>query len=366
MASAYFAIMSGGGEHYTLHISNGLASLGHDVTIICGKQILKKPEPLSNNLNINYVRQMYFLRNLKLKGVFGAGLVHYYQYALSCRRHLLSNSNFDVIHTHDPSSLLAAIPVKNKFGIPIIATFHGPPSDKDLRNAKKVDAVIAVSDDIRRIFEKNDVKNVHTVTGGVDLKYFRPMDKQKCKDLLGFQGSNVLFVGRLNPIKNVDRLINAFKKAILLEPELKLVIIGEGVLGESLRNKTKKLKLDRNVIFAGAVPHSELPLYYNAADLFILPSLFESFSLVALEAAACNVPIALTSNANAFIHQFGKDAFITFNPMDIDSIASSLIRALDINYISNKSRLSFKDIKDFDWGYKVRQIEEIYYEVLHD
>ena len=91
MASAYFATMKGGGEHYTLHLSNALADLGYNITIICGRQPFKKPEPLSDRFKIEYGPQWYFLRDWGMKGIRlisgGAGQVHSYQYMFSCYKH---------------------------------------------------------------------------------------------------------------------------------------------------------------------------------------------------------------------------------------------------------------------------------------
>lgn len=368
MASAYFATMRGGGEHYTLHLSNKLADLGHDITIICGRQPFKKPEPLSDRFKIEYVQQLYFLRDWGMKGTKffggGAGLVHSYQYMFSCYRHLLKNHHFDIIHTHDPASLNAAIRIKRKYHIPIVSTFHGHPSPRHIEEVKNVDAILPVSKEIKFSFEKCGIKNVYDVLGGVDLSHFRRLNKEKCKEALGLNGKIILFVGRLIPIKNLHNLLRAFGKVQSTVEDTKLLIVGDGALKESLINTVQKLGLKENVIFTGAISYEKLPTYYNAADVFVLPSLFESFPLVALEAAACGVPAVISTGAKAFVEDFGKDLIFPVDPNNINSISSGIIQALSNDKANEKVKLAEERIKKYDWIESARKVAEIYEMVI--
>ena len=104
----------------------------------------------------------------------------------------------------------------------------------------------------------------------------------------------VLYVGRIEPLKGVDILLQAFS---LMENvnETRLMIVGGNVNQVSemarLRLLSTELSIDHKVTFTGPVAHSELPDYYNATDVFALPSYYESFGLVALEAMACGKPV---------------------------------------------------------------------------
>ncbi|MCJ7571590.1 MAG: glycosyltransferase family 4 protein [Candidatus Thermoplasmatota archaeon] len=332
MASAYYALMKGGGELYTFHLSNALAERGYDITIICGKQPFKRPAPLSDQFKIEYISQLYFLREwankMRQPLTYGASLVHYYHYAISCQNHFLKNHNFDVIHTHDPASLHAAIKIKKKYHIPIVASFHGHPSLRQINDVDNVDAILPVSREIKSTFEKYSFKNVYDVPGGVDLSHFQPLNKDKCKEQLGLNGRIILFVGRLVSVKNVSNLLYAFKKLQLSVKDSTLLIVGDGALKLDLISLAKRLSLEQNVIFKGAISYENLPMYYNAADVFILPSKYESYPLVALEAAACNVPIVISSNAKAFLEDFGKDGVFIIDPGDIEKISDNIKDAL--------------------------------------
>lgn len=371
MASAYFATMKGGGEHYTLHLSNKLADLGYDITIVCGKQPFKKPEPLSERFKIEYVPQLYFLRDWGMRGIqpicFGASIIHYRQYMFSCYRYLLKNHHFDIIHTHDPASLNAAVRIKRKYLIPIASTFHGYPSPRHIEEVKNVDAILPVSKEIKFSFEKSGIKNVYDVPGGVDFSHFKLLNKEKCKEALGLNGKIILFVGRLIPIKNLHNLLRAFGKVQSTVDDTKLLIVGNGALKENLINTVQRLGLKENVIFTGAISYEKLPTYYNAADVFVLPSVFESFPLVALEAAACGVPVVISTGADAFIKDFGEDALFVTRPDNPEKISESLIMALEYKEeIGMKVGLSSKRIESYDWMEKAKKVAEIYDQCLRE
>lgn len=367
-ASAYFATMKGGGEHYTLHLSNKLADLGYDITIICGRQSFKKPEPLSNRFKIEYVPQLYFLRDWGMSGIKlisgGASLLHYRQYMFSCYRHLLKNHDFDIIHTHDPASLNAAVRIKKKYHIPVVSTFHGHPSSRHIEEVKNVDAILPVSKEIKQSFEKYGIKNVYDIPGGVDLSHFKPMNKDECKEVLGLNGEVILFVGRLIPTKNLHNLIYAFKKVRSIIDDTILLIVGDGALRGDLMHTVQKLGLEEKVIFTGAVDYRKMPTYYNAADVFVLPSIFESFPLVALEDAACGVPIVISTGAKAFVEDFGKDLIFTIDPNDINLISDGIIHALNNDEANEKVRLAQEKIKKYDWLERARKVAEIYETVV--
>ncbi|GAJ19422.1 unnamed protein product, partial [marine sediment metagenome] len=183
----------------------------------------------------------------------------------------------------------AAVKIKKKYDIPVVSTFHGPPSPKHINDVEHVDAVTTYNKEIKLFFEKFGIKNAYYVSSGVDLSHFRRLDRGKCRGKIGLDNKSkiILFVGRLIPIKNLYNLLYAFKKMLPIIDGVKLLIVGDGTLKRDLMRTTRRLGLDESVIFTGAVFYKDLPMYYNAADVFVLPSNYESFGFVCLEAAAC-------------------------------------------------------------------------------
>ncbi|MSQ40787.1 MAG: glycosyltransferase family 1 protein [Dehalococcoidia bacterium] len=162
----------------------------------------------------------------------------------------------------------------------------------------EADRVIAFSrhekDALTRLYSATPSK-VEIIPCGVDLELFKPSRKSSAKKQLGLQGKKVvLFVGRIEPLKAVDLLLRA---VALLEDREKvhLLVVGGNPHRDRELRRVKalavELGLGEAVSFTGTVDQNQLPTYYSAADVFVLPSYYESFGLVALEAMACGTPV---------------------------------------------------------------------------
>jgi glycosyltransferase involved in cell wall biosynthesis len=178
-------------------------------------------------------------------------------------------------------------------------------------------------------------------------------------------GHIILFVGRLMPIKNLENLIRAFRLVSVRDPTSNLVIVGEGPSKKDLISLTKKLDLEQKVLFTGAMRYEDLPGIYNMADVFVLPSLYESFSLVVLEAAACGVPIVISDEAEAIIQTIGSDALFRVNPHSIDSISQGILSALSCGKNCKITDLALQRVLNLDWDQNARLITKIYESVIN-
>jgi D-inositol-3-phosphate glycosyltransferase len=154
------------------------------------------------------------------------------------------------------------------------------------------------ADDLIRLYHA-DPEHVHVVAPGIDLATFQPLDRAEARRKIGYgPGRVLLFVGRLERLKGVDVAIRAL--ALLRDrahDDLRLIVLGEDVRDgdESEKERLKAVAAasgvrDR-VDFLGSVAHHELPYFYAASDVCVMPSYSESFGLVALEAQACGRPV---------------------------------------------------------------------------
>ena len=137
---------------------------------------------------------------------------------------------------------------------------------------------------------------------GVNLDLFRPMDREMSKRQLGFgNGKTILFVGRIEPLKGVDRLLKAV--ACLNNGHgLKLMVVGgdgNSQYDVELQELSRELHIEDSVTFLGTVGQNELPRLYSAADVCVVPSYYESFGLVPLESLACGTPVVATNVGGA-------------------------------------------------------------------
>jgi len=230
------------------------------------------------------------------------------------RRFCISNRlNYDLVSSHYWLSGLVGMRLASEWGVPHTTSFHtmaemkrrGRPEEMEVTQrygseteiACSADSIVVWTDDEKQaIVNFCDItpEKVSVIPPGVDLSRFRPMSQQQSRDYLGYgEGKNILFVGRLEPLKGLDIL---FRAVASLENigDITLNIVGgdENSLEKArLQELAGRMKLTDSIRFIGSVSQDELPVHYNAADVCVLPSHYESFGLAALEAAACGRPV---------------------------------------------------------------------------
>ncbi|MEI7771630.1 MAG: glycosyltransferase family 1 protein [Chloroflexales bacterium] len=161
---------------------------------------------------------------------------------------------------------------------------------------------------------------------------FRPLpaaDTEPLRALLGLPELFLLFVGTLEPRKNLVRLIAAFDRLVAdgAHPGLSLVIAGRrGWLYEEIFAAVARLGLAERVRFLNFVDDAQLPGVYNLARAFVYPSLYEGFGLPALEAMACGTPVV--TSAVSSLPEVAGDAAVLVDPLDPEAIAGGIARAL--------------------------------------
>ncbi|MCG8637830.1 MAG: glycosyltransferase [Desulfobacterales bacterium] len=227
-----------------------------------------------------------------------------------------SGLTYDIIHSHYWLSGLAGLRAREKWARPHVITFHTirairreaePVSnisgfrlrcEKELINA--CDLVVSLTAqercDISRVFRCPPSK-ISVIECGVDFAAFYPFGKEKARKALGLTDNEVmlLYVGRIDPMKRVGRLLGA---AALLNRKVKVFIVGgdpaPGPEQRQLYEMAEKLGISDRLVFSGSLPQKDLPLYYSGADVFVFPSRYESFGLAGLESLACGTPVLAT------------------------------------------------------------------------
>jgi D-inositol-3-phosphate glycosyltransferase len=163
---------------------------------------------------------------------------------------------------------------------------------------RRADALLTAREPERVLLERYygaEPGRIHTIPCGIDLSLFRPVDRGPVRTRLGLPDDRpvLLWVGRLEKLKGVDILVSAC--AQLAERDFILLIVGgddnAGELRAELEAQAEAEGVSANIRFEGAVAHDELPAYYSAADVVVVPSYYESFGLVAVESLACGTPV---------------------------------------------------------------------------
>ena len=174
-------------------------------------------------------------------------------------------------------------------------------------------------------------------------------------------GSYILFVGNLEPKKNLIRLIHAYNMFIKAEiTSCKLVIAGKnGWKYKSIFQTVKDLDLEKRIIFTGYIPEQDLPVLYSMAELFVFPSIYEGFGIPPLEAMACETPV-IASNTGALPETTGGNCILV-NPYSIDEIAQAMLRLIMDNELRNTLiKKGKKWAEYFTWQKTAQKTLEVY------
>ena len=198
---------------------------------------------------------------------------------------------------------------------------------------------------------------------------FRPLSKAETAstiESLGLPQEYILFVGTIEPRKNLVGLASAYRELLLELPDLpKLVIAGRpGWHYEQLMDDIVKVGLNEQLIFANQVADDQLPALYNHALALVTPSFYEGFGLPALEAMACGT-VPIVSNV-ASLPEIVGDVGILIDPHDIGTIASAIKRCLsDSRWRESQSVAGVKRAKQFRWQKTAATVQQVYQAVLN-
>lgn len=297
------------------------------------------------------------------------------------------NLRYDLILSHYWLSGIAGEYLQNRWAVPHIITFHTLGALKNATGIGGNEPKIRLKSERQLIKscrliiattkkEKQDLishynassQKIKVIPCGVNLNLFRPINKKVAKKQLGFGDNKVIiFVGRLEPLKGVDRLFEAV--SYLKNPRLKTVIIGGDKSSQNeirrLKAISHKLHLDDSVDFRGSIKQEKLPYFYSAADACVIPSYYESFGLVALESLACGTPIiaADVGDLKNIVRQ-GKTGYVVKNN-NSRSLAAKMALLL-AKSISAKSAVSIRaSVTKFSWTKIARMIKCTLHSVRH-
>lgn len=309
--------------------------------------------------------------------------------------------SYDLIHAHYWMSGKAGAILKAHWGVPMLQMFHtlGLMKQQIAQSAEEMEgdyrilgerAVMANADRIIAATEAErtqletlygvDPDKVTIIPPGVDTHHFYPIPKDEAKEAIGLTPADrmALFVGRIEPLKGVDTLIRAMaivkKTCNSFRCPHYLVIIGgdpeedpdemSAEMGR-LQNLCLDLGLDDMILFLGKRSQTTLPYYYAAAEVVVMPSHYESFGMVALEAMACGTPV-IASRVGGLAHliQDGETGY--FVPAQNPHALAEKLRLLFVDNALRK-RLGAQAAHyahDFGWEMITSQVVAVYQEMV--
>jgi glycosyltransferase involved in cell wall biosynthesis len=334
-----FPPYGGGAGHAAYNLAQGLARAGHDVSVLTSSYNGQKRKEIINAVNIHRVI-------CPRKGVHDCGLrgaLFYVLFAAIELRRLCRKNKYDLLHYFFslPTGLLSLIPGPHG-KIPYVVSLRGsdvpyydvcnakvhifgrilkPVTKVIWRNAGKV---VALSKGLKQIALLTYPNlDIDIIGNGIEADVFKPLEQGKNCDRQG--KLRFITVSRLIKRKGIENIFKAL--AGLTEPErnqLELMIVGSGSYEKHLRDLCRDLHISDVVSFYGYCPRDKLFELYNRADVFVLPSLSESFGMVFLEAMACGLPVIATSVGGIpELVENGVNGFLV-PPDDVASIKTAI------------------------------------------
>ena len=309
---------------------------------------------------------------------------------------------YDIIHSHYWMSGLAAEALSDAWGgTPIVHMFHtlGEMKNRVARSEDEragqdrldgerqvlgradriVAATLAETTQLRFLY-RVDQRKLVVIPPGVDTSHFYPIPSDEAKQFIGLKPENrmVLFVGRIEPLKGVDTLIKAMACLELqgLHRPVHLAIIGGEVNGnpEDMTEEMARLQkmcddlfMGGMVVFLGKRGQDTLPYYYSAAEVVVMPSLYESFGMVALEAMACGTPvIASEVGGLGYLVQNGVTGY-TIPDSEPEALCDKLSWLLGDAHLRETMGLRAAEYAlDYAWEKIATQIVDVYDELVEN
>jgi len=320
----------------------------------------------------------------------------------------MAKQKFDIVHAHFPGymapiSSYAALLKKIGKNVPLVHTIHGIYHDpflvNDIENPFETsikyenmqrtfplnplklpnwfahltifeaDRILALTNFERRELKKYGVplKRITVVPNGINLSLYENLPSKKYfRNKFKINGHIILFVGQPRRRKGPEYLIKAMPKIIKAYDDAILIFVGYRKNLE-LEILVKKMKLEKNVKFLGFLSEKDKISAYRSADVFCLPTNYEGFGIVFIEAMACGTPIVTTDTPGikeiVVPHRNG----ILVPPRNSGKLAEAIIKIFDSRNLqkifSNNNK---KDVKKYDWPIVAKRVEKLYKELVYE
>jgi teichuronic acid biosynthesis glycosyltransferase TuaC len=358
----------------------------------CKRLIQKQFEPMVLT-HRNYTARKYVYDGIKVQCYdslnvgFRLGIPYAIPQVSSFKTFLETVKSNDLIHVHGHpylSSFLAA-KIAKRYSKPLVLTQHNTFIEynniwdtaervNDLAIGKQVlneaNKIIVVSDATKKYVLSlgANPEKVEVLHNGVDLNRFKPLSevKHQMRKKLGIsKDANVVLTVRRIVYKNgIDTLLESAEIAVKRNPKLVFVVVGKGPDSEEVKEKIGQLRMQNNFKLTGFVSDEDLPLYYNIADLFALPSKSgEGLPLVVLEAMSCGLPVIAT-NVGGTSEVMSEDYGKLVPPNSPDSLAEALVEFSRKDVAALKKDLRAMMEEKYSWDKNVEKLSEIYKELI--
>ena len=384
---------AGGQNVYVRHVGETLAALGWHVDMFTRKVHVDDPVIVQHSPHCRTIRlkagaETYIPRDRLFE--------HMPEFVRSFQSFQRTHGlNYPLIHTNYWLSAWAGLELQKTSAIQLVHTYHSLGAVKyqslveipQVANTRlriereileRANCVVATSpqeqETLRSLVSTRG--QVEVIPCGTDTNNFRLTSKThaRTKLKLGSHEKVILYVGRFDERKGIETLVKAC--SLLKEKgvqNLKLLIIGgssedmpDGDERKRIENLVDQLGLKESTVFAGRIGHDVLPLYYTAADVCVIPSHYEPFGLVAIEAMACGVPVVASNVGGLKFTIIPEETGLLVEPKNIEAFANGIHRILcDELWVRKMRKQASANVNQrFSWAGVTIQLSELYRHVL--
>ena len=361
--------MSGGIATFNHHICNELSSRGHRVTVLAGPDAESEDYDRKQNFTIKRVTNKF--RPSSIESIYKTLA-------------LVRKENAEIIFFGHFASThwLGAILVKYIFRIPYVILVHGTEFNAYFHRFTDIDRWVSkyILKNAGTVFTNSQItrelvqthgypfEKIHMIFPGVDTERFGIFEKRSdILENLGIKNKKILLtVSRLVQKKNHENVLKALAIVVKEIPDVVYIVVGDGKEKERLIGLTKELKIEKYVIFLGQIEFGQIHSYYNACDIFIMPSKtvgldYESFGIVYLEANACGKPVIAGRSGGIKDAVLDGSTGILVDPNNIEEISQAMLLLLkDPEYAEKLGEYGRRRVeKELNWKMVGEKIEAV-------
>lgn len=328
-----------------------------------------------DNITVYYPRCLFFPRCVSIPMITNSDKL-FFDTRLSAVLNLIKHENieFDLIHAHFswPSTYIA-VNLKEKYHVPVVATIHEDSgwlleeiamNNVHLISAwENADALIRVNQEEIPLLKQFNAR-VFFVPNGFPPQ-FKPLNKEECRSRLNIpHGKKVIFsLGDLIKRKGFTFLIDAMGSIHETRDDVFCFIGGKGSEEKNLLLRIHEKEMDDYITLSGFIPDPMIPVWMNSADLFILPSIHESFGIVQIEALACGIPVIAADTVGSREIIACEEVGFLCESANAESLAGAIVSGLNKQWNAQKI-LEYS--KRFSWDMVVTSLIPIYLQILRN
>ncbi len=367
----YFYPHLGGVESHVLELSKKLIDMGHEVFVVTTKLDDTEEEDVVEGVPVKRVEPLtIFLSTPIVPGISD----------------VLLKEDYDILHSHSPPPIMSFLGVRaaKKKDVPFLLTYH---CDLEIPHAfgpllvnlyertlgtytvNKSDKIITTTTSYGATSKAVWHQDADIIPNAVDTERFHPSnDGGWVREELGIGDKKLItYVGRIVYHKGLEYFVRSAKH--LNDRDVQFMLVGTGDFREELEDIIEREGLEDMVMFAGRVPNKDLPDYYAATDVFILPSVsrLEAFGIVALEAMASCVPVIVSDipGVREVIVE-GKHGLLA-EPMNSEDLAGKIRTLLENPEMAERMGRNGRErvVEKFTWEKVAKDIEEVYRSILN-